>query len=235
MNQLLSALAARMEPHLRDHIARADYAQDRVEHRAAIDAICQSSRVPKRFAWVPAEVLELTRWVDPYKTDVNWELSTTELHLVRAFCCTALLMQSDGNAFGIDSTLGNLAASLLAMDQTYFRLLPPLLSHLMSDVELCESELALTQAVRLLVALELGENLDGVLEDVLQAESKAREVSQPGKLREVGFAGIKSILAVNGWHIVANRMRVWAAELEDENHAYFIGEIAQQLLAIGPH
>lgn len=235
MSELLIALSARMEPHLRDHIARADYGQDVAEHRAAIDAICASGHIPKRFDWVPAEVLELIRWVDPCNTNVNWELPTNELHLVRAFCCTALLMQSEGDDFGVDSTLGNLAASLLAMGQSYLRLLPPLLTHLLSEDDPCESDMALTHVVRLLVALELGETLDGVLEDVVGAESLAREVSQPGKRREVGFAGIKSILAANGWHVVANRIRELSADLEDLEQGYFVGEIAQGLLVIGRH
>lgn len=45
-------------------IAKADYGMGAAKHLAALRDICESGRVPTKSAWVPHEVLELSRWAE---------------------------------------------------------------------------------------------------------------------------------------------------------------------------
>ena len=81
---LLDLLRARIRPEQLTAIASADYGDAVDKHRAALQEICESGRVPAQLAWHPGEVVELTRWSEGPETD----------HLARALCCTLLCLAS---------------------------------------------------------------------------------------------------------------------------------------------
>jgi hypothetical protein len=74
-----------------EEISRADYGMDADEHLAALIPIRGEMRVPTPMHWEPREVLELIRWSQP--EDPGWKPGSTGArgHIMRAFCCAALL------------------------------------------------------------------------------------------------------------------------------------------------
>ena len=79
---LFDWLRAHLPPESLVNIASSDYGTDVPKHLAALRDICQTGLAPQHLAWVPREVLELTRWSDGEGTD----------HRARALCCVLLCM-----------------------------------------------------------------------------------------------------------------------------------------------
>ncbi|EDM77543.1 hypothetical protein PPSIR1_09575 [Plesiocystis pacifica SIR-1] len=85
-------------------IAKADYGMGAAKHLAALRDICESGRVPTKSAWVPHEVLELSRWAEGERVN----------HVERAL--SALLLCSSPPSFSEIVTNGViLAESCLAL------------------------------------------------------------------------------------------------------------------------
>lgn len=94
--RLMLMLCQQIKPDMLDEIAACDYGMDQVAHRAALEKIrvrdVTMDRPLVQMAWVPKEVLELFRWSE-YGDDRSNRRPRTEaeFHLMRAFCCAALL------------------------------------------------------------------------------------------------------------------------------------------------
>jgi hypothetical protein len=97
-NPSLRLLADLLTPDMIDEIAEADYGNDFEKHRAQIVAIAESATTPTELRWHPAEVLELMRWSEP--EDPHWKPGRTGRrgHIMRAFCCAALLHSGHSEA-----------------------------------------------------------------------------------------------------------------------------------------
>src|SRR5438105_12750580 len=74
-----------------EEISGADYGMDADAHFAALLTIRDQVRVTAPMPWEPKEVLELVRWSQP--EDPRWKPGGTgeRGHIMRAFCCAALL------------------------------------------------------------------------------------------------------------------------------------------------
>jgi hypothetical protein len=74
-----------------EEISRADYGMEADAHLAALVSIRDEVRVPAPLPWQPKEVLELVGWSQPEKP--AWKPGSTgeRGHIMRAFCCAALL------------------------------------------------------------------------------------------------------------------------------------------------
>ena len=95
---LLRALIERLDDSMIHQIAEADYKQDVAEHEAAIREICRTAGVGFDLRWHPHEVLALVRWSTP--EDRNWATGAPGVrnHIMRAFCCSILLLHPDYGA-----------------------------------------------------------------------------------------------------------------------------------------
>ena len=72
-------------------ISEVDYGTDADEHLAALHKIRDSGRPLSPLEWKPLEVLELMRWSEPDEPEPNNRSSGQRGHIMRAFCCAALL------------------------------------------------------------------------------------------------------------------------------------------------
>ena len=124
-NPSKTALLEWLEPHLDDsllhEIARADYGHDEEANFQALKLIHERQQVPAPLDWIPREVVELRRWSEP--DDPNWKgyppnSKGARGHLIRAFCCTVLLIAADdpemqGDPSDENETLIQLIASVV--------------------------------------------------------------------------------------------------------------------------
>jgi hypothetical protein len=91
---LLAWVAPKMDAVALDEIAAADYGADVQEHRRALTELVHSPWLPDKLAWVPGEVLALTRWSSP---------AGRRDHLKRLFACTILVRAKTSDANPVDS------------------------------------------------------------------------------------------------------------------------------------
>ena len=101
-------------------IADADYGMEAEAHFQALKHIRNRDKIPAPLAWVPREVLDLTRWSEP--DNVTWKQSGTGVpgHLMRLFCCAVLLraaaVQQYADTYdGENETIVQLVASALKL------------------------------------------------------------------------------------------------------------------------
>ena len=90
--RLMQVLAERLDDGMLEEIAAADYMMDYDAHLAALRSIRARDPPEGPMAWEPKEVLELFRWSE-LGDDRSGRRDRTreEFHLMRAFCCAALL------------------------------------------------------------------------------------------------------------------------------------------------
>ena len=84
-------------------IAGADHGNDAEQHLLALRDLCDTGLVPSRLAWVPGEVVALTRWSQGEEVD----------HVARALCCTLRCLVPDGAGLVVDGVI--LTDSCLAL------------------------------------------------------------------------------------------------------------------------
>jgi hypothetical protein len=121
---LLQLLASEMSPRLLQLIAEADYGYSVPENLKQLRRICETSIVPEPQRWVPKEVIELIRWSRPEQDGWKAGLSGRDGHLIRAFCCTVLVVGggSELTREHLDdenSTLAPLVESLFVLGPEY--------------------------------------------------------------------------------------------------------------------
>jgi hypothetical protein len=119
-DELLLWLRPRIDDGMLEEIADADYGMDAAEHLAALRRIRDANEVPAPMGWEPKEVLELIRWSEP--ENPAWKPGSTgeRGHLLRAFCCAALLRAGGEPANrpyfdGENNTIIQLIASVLTL------------------------------------------------------------------------------------------------------------------------
>jgi hypothetical protein len=107
-----------------NEISQADYGMDASAHFAALAPIRDTARVPTPMPWEPKEVLEPIRWSQP--EDPTWKPGSTgeRGHVMRAFCCAALLRaaaepENDGHFSGENETLIQLIYSALILNSGF--------------------------------------------------------------------------------------------------------------------
>ena len=123
--RLMTVLCRRIDDGMLDEIAACDYGVDQAEHFAALKQIRARDLTPDRplvrMAWVPKEVLELFRWSEFGDDRSNRrQRSEGEFHLMRAFCCAALLEayvvpENAGYFDGTNATVVQLLESIEAL------------------------------------------------------------------------------------------------------------------------
>jgi hypothetical protein len=101
---LLDWLRARVTPANLARIAAADRGEDADAHRAALERICASGRVPPELGWIPGEVVSLIRW-----SAGDGEAH----HLERALACALLCLAVEGD--DLAATAPRLVESCLAL------------------------------------------------------------------------------------------------------------------------
>ncbi len=92
---LLDWLRPRIDDSCLAEISAADYGQVYADHLRALRRFRDLNELAVPLPWCPREVLELMRWSEP---DVPaWKPGSVGRrgHLIRAFCCTALLKAAD--------------------------------------------------------------------------------------------------------------------------------------------
>jgi hypothetical protein len=119
---MLDWLRPRIDGSMLEEIAEADYGMDFEAHLEALNAIHATGEIPDPLNWEPREVLELIRWSEP--DDPAWKPGSTgeRGHLLRAFCCTVLLMaggvpHNRDYFYAENETLIQLVASVLALGE----------------------------------------------------------------------------------------------------------------------
>jgi hypothetical protein len=114
---LLRLLSSRIDDAMLQEIAEADYSNDRDKHFAKLKLIRDKGIIPSPLQWHPQEVLELVRWSEPDNQDWKPGRIGVAGHLMRAFCCMALLCAvGNGESInGISDTLIQLIGSLEAL------------------------------------------------------------------------------------------------------------------------
>jgi hypothetical protein len=114
---LLAMLSEEVDDEMLREIAEADYNFNVDEHLRHLVRIRDEKEIPVPLNWEPKEVLELTKWSEPDAPDSKSGATGRRGHLMRAFCCAALLIsgaeQTDQEAIeGENCTLIQLLESL---------------------------------------------------------------------------------------------------------------------------
>ena len=117
---LLREISKHIDDEMLEQIASADYGQDSEKHFMALRQIRDTSTFPEKMDWYPGEVLELTRWLEPYDPEWKPEQSGSFDHWTRAFSCAALLRATRepynyGDGIATDTSLLGLIQSLRAL------------------------------------------------------------------------------------------------------------------------
>ena len=113
-------------------IARCDYGHNVPENLQKLKDICRTQKLESRLQWEPKEVLQLTRWSEPDEMTPNRSHGKRG-HIIRAFCCVALLLAgadtaNDGYIDGENETLAQALESCLYLGREYCQGLGELLS-----------------------------------------------------------------------------------------------------------
>ncbi len=232
-NPLLAYFISNMTPTRLSAIATGDYGQDVEANLAALRQICTQGLVPGYMAWHPVEVLELMRWSEPARKDVDWGHTDVEIHWMRGFACTALLLQLEPSDYEV--TLANLLVSVAAICPSEIPRIGAILEHLEQTQLSSESELTFVAVARLWVALETSQmdGIDSVIQAVLERDSVARATYQGGR-RSIGFAGTTSLISSHGWHAIGARMADLAVSVSNSEWRGLVDEIARDLQEVRP-
>lgn len=197
---LLAWLRPRIDDDMLAEIAAADYGMDADAHLAALRRIRDSGAVLVSLGWEPKEVLELIRWSEP--EDPTWRPGSTgeRGHLMRAFCCAALIRAAaePANAdtiSGENQTVIQLIASALTLEpaaqRAALQLLAWRLLHALGDPE--ERPFFALGVLLLVVALGLDER-GAILCDlcawVLAEEAWARARADLGPTSDAWLLGV---------------------------------------------
>ena len=144
--RLMQALSACMTDDMLEEIARADYGMDYDAHLAELKALRSGSPSRGRMRWEPKEVLELFRWSEFGDNRIGQTpQSPVHFHIMRAFCCTALLEAcvdpaNDGFMDGPNSNLVQLLESLELAGPELEREAPPFFAGLIARLRSGEDE-----------------------------------------------------------------------------------------------
>jgi hypothetical protein len=201
-----------------DEIAAADYGMDFEAHRSALQKIHTGEPMPAPLPWEPKEVLELIRWSEP--SDPNWKPGSVgeRGHLMRAFCCAALLEAAadpanDGYFSGENQTIAQLIASALALGEAAQRGALQLLAWRMLDVPRDTGERPFFALGILLLVVALRLDADGALlrelcEWLLAEEAWARAQGEVGPTGDAWLLGVSFFSARDttwrelGWRVL---------------------------------
>lgn len=124
---LFRALIARLDESMICEIARADYGDDEAAHDDALRQIIKTARV-ESMSWHPGEVLELVRWSRPEVPSWGPGGHGGRGHIMRAFCCAALLHADNYGAGGPNQAVAPLIESVLTLGDELPALAPSFLA-----------------------------------------------------------------------------------------------------------
>lgn len=225
---LLSTSAKLITGDMLEEISRADYGMDADAHLAALRAIRDEARLPSPLRWEPKEVLALVRWSQP--DDPNWKPGSTGQrgHIMRAFCCSALLRaaadpSNDGFFDGENQTLIQLIDSALFLNrglpEAAGRFLTWRLPQLRSD----DPERPFFAFGLVAIALLLNprspkpSDIDALISFVEGAEAEARDlmrVRPPNMIEDSFLAGTFFDQRHSVWRALATRLRLRMSDSE---------------------
>lgn len=146
--RLMVLLCQRVTDGMLDEIAACDYGMDQVKHRAALERIRARDIPSGRMAWEPKEVLELFRWSEFGDDRSNRRpRSEAQFHLMRAFCCVALLEayavpENHETMQGANATMAQLLESLAFVGEDAQSVAPAFLAWLLTELPSFEDERA---------------------------------------------------------------------------------------------
>ncbi len=231
--RLLGALARRVAPEHLHMIAHGDYGRDVAQHFEALMQVHDTLDVPGCFDWHPREVMELFGWSDIVDRGRSDGFPPEAQLCVRAFCCTALLMQGEPDQ-DYDEKLFALSESLAALPGALREDLLLLLDW-MEPRELPGANPAYINVVRLLTQLELGlgEEMAATLGAVLELESEMLTRSKD-RLDCIRFGGVRSFIGTPHWQRVGERLAQAADKAGDPTRAGLIELVGRSLIAIPP-
>jgi hypothetical protein len=204
-----------------DEISRADYGMDADAHLAALLPIRNEVRVPAPMPWEPKEVLALVRWSQP--EDPAWKPGSTgeRGHIMRAFCCAALLRaaaepENDGYFDGENQTLIQLIESALFLNRELPEAAGSFLTWRIPQLRSDDDERPFFAFGLVALALLLRQpslaasDIDALVTFVEQAEADVRDpmgVCTPDMFQASFAAGTHHNLRHAAWRALAARLR----------------------------
>jgi hypothetical protein len=116
---LLDMTRRQVDDDVLDEIARADYGMDADLHLAALQPIRDDGVIPRPMEWHPREVLELIRWSEPERAELQPGAAGRRGHLMRTFACAVLLRaDSDGEVdTAVEATLAHCLSGAKVLGQ----------------------------------------------------------------------------------------------------------------------
>lgn len=184
---LLKLLSDVTDDFMLQKIAEANYEWKAELHLEALLPIRDETRVPVPMEWYPLEVLKLICWSEP--DDPHWKPGETERvgHIMRAFCCAALLRaggesRDEDLLQGENHTLAQLLVSLDTLGHEFqeaaLRFLVWRLDHF--GAYITERPFFLLGILLLYLKcrpeIEM-DDLDDIVQALIQAEQEARAAS----------------------------------------------------------
>lgn len=222
-------------------IAAADYGMDYDAHLVALQRIRDEGVVFAPMGWEPKEVLELIRWSEP--EDPAWRPGSTgeRGHLMRAFCCAALIRAAaepanDGYFSGENQSVIQLIASTLELGRSAqhaaLRALTWRQMHAPADLD----ERPFFALGILLLAVALGLDSEGAMLQrlcawVVAEEAWSRAHTHPGIASDAWLLGLTWFsLCENTWRDVGWRVLVEPAQPHPSSAAAALHDIAARLV-----
>lgn len=235
-------LCPRIDDGMLGEIAEADYGYLAAEHLAGLRRIRDGRMVPRVLTELPLEVLELVRYSEP--DDPAWQPGGRgeRGHLMRLFCCAALLTAAGEPALDgyieDEPTLRRLVPSAIALGDEAVAAMLPLLCWRASLPPTDATDRAfLAVSVVLLAAARFREEGDGALlrelgEWAIGWEARARAtVSVPSLTTGVWLLGLKgSADGDEAWRAMAWEVLIEPVVPHPAEGAGVLGELGARLV-----
>ncbi len=231
--KLLALLAEAVEPTHLHMIAHGDYGRDVEAHTTALQSLQRTLEVPPHFDWVPVEVMELFAWSVNIERPPRDPFPAEAQNITRAFCCTALLLQTDPQN-DYDERLFTLSEGLAQMPLNFRLHLMPLLDW-MDAAEVPAVHPAYNSVIRLITQLDLDQiaAASATLDRVLELEGEMLTQSAD-RLDCARFGGVRSFIGTPHWQGVGARLIESAPKVKDPMKQGLIEIIGRSLQAIPP-
>ena len=123
-SECLSVFRKMVDKSMLREISEADYGNDAEEHYETLIKIWKDGIISVPLGW-EEEVLTLTQWSEPEDSKRKSEALIRRGHIMRGFCCAALLLafskkEMEGYSGGDNQTLVQLLDSAVALDEKLF-------------------------------------------------------------------------------------------------------------------
>jgi hypothetical protein len=239
---LLRLLSAEIDDSMVNEIAEADYGYAADKHLAPLRKIRDDCEIPAPLEWEPREVLELIRWSEP--DDPTWKPGGVGRrgHLMRAFCCTALLIAGADERNrdwieGENSTLVQLLDSLSSIGTPFqaagLSLIAWRLDHIAADEEERPFFLLATLVLALRATNQLDEEIALELSNLVVDHERAIRESDWAVLPEAANRWLLGLthfdLKHERWERIGDEINAYAQRIQAGEARDKLTEIASRL------